>query len=333
METAAEDVKADKAMNAASHAIEPAATAVAALAKVTPGYEFKFAQLRKFVGMTDREAQWLSEFCARNRISVVLRSRAEESIAWIKKGAMLKPSWIKSKGVTWADVAYLGYDQRDVGRVIMRKPPPLGEFEASLGRKGIVRGNPEYQTAVERWTERNSTYAKEIKQMKGWNKQGGLKGKWPWQESGIDPHIQADHIKHYKFRLRPDHFDKHALVPEVLNPHTGRWGSITGDIDLVSVHKANGSSFTQKEYVQILKELANSPLQIQHPDSTVWIKNGEFWFKQKEDYLASKGNVQFGPDGKIRSVQFNKHLSAPESWTQFAYRIVWDGGYKVGPGQ
>ena len=248
---------------------------------------------------------------------------------------MLKPSWIKSKGVTWADVKYLGYSDKDVGRVVMRKPPPLGQFEARLTSPplNLTKGSPEYATAIERWTERNSTYAKEIKQMNAWNKQGDLKGKWPFQESAIDPRIQADHYKDYKFRLRPDKFDAEALVPEIFNPKTGKFGSITGDIDLVSVTKADGTSFTQEEYVKILKKLAKSPLGIQHPDSTVWIKNGEFWFKQKEDYLASKGNVQFGGDGKIRSVQFNQALSDPTRWTPFKYRIVWDGGYKVGPGQ
>ena len=336
VETAAEYAKADEALNAAGHAIVPAATGVAELAKVTSGYQFKLAQLRKYVGMTEAEAKWLADFCEKHRINVVLRSRAEESIRWIsEKGAMLKPSWIKSKGVTWADVKYLGYSDKDVGRVVMRKPPPLGQFEARLTSPplNLTKGSPEYATAIERWTERNSTYAKEIKQMNAWNKQGDLKGKWPFQESAIDPRIQADHYKDYKFRLRPDKFDAEALVPEIFNPKTGKFGSITGDIDLVSVTKADGTSFTQEEYVKILKKLAKSPLGIQHPDSTVWIKNGEFWFKQKEDYLASKGNVQFGGDGKIRSVQFNQALSDPTRWTPFKYRIVWDGGYKVGPGQ
>ena len=332
-EEAATTAKTAEELEAASKAIEPAETAVKALEDVTPGYPFTVAQMGKFFGMTAEEVQWLSDFTNTKKISVVLRSRAEESIEWIKKGAMLKPSWIKSKNVTWADVEFLGYHEKDVGRVVMRKPPPLGEFQSSLAGKGISEGTPQYENAIERWQTRTDTYSKEIKQMEGWNEAKTIKGKWPWQESSVDPAIQKDQIKAYKFRLRPDEFDASAQVPEVFNPVTKEWGSVTGDIDLVAVTKADGSSFTQEEYVKILKELASSPLGIQHPDSTVWVKDGKFWFKAKEDYLASKGNVQFGPDGKYRSVQFNQALSKPESWSQFAYRIIWDEGYQVGPGQ
>jgi Calx-beta domain len=332
-ESAALYAKAGAALDAVSEAIEPAATAVKALAEGVPGYEFTVAQLRKFVGMSADEAEWLSKFTAERKISVVLRSRAEESIEWIKKGAMLKPSWVKSKNVTWLDREFLGYSEKDIGRVVMKKMPPLGELQAKLAAKGLAEGTPEYENVILRWQERNSTYAKEIKQMKAWNNADTIKGKWPWQESGVDPSVQADEIKAYKFRLRPDAHDPEALVPEVFNPVTKRFGSITGDIDLVAVTKADGSSFTQEEYVKVLKELADSPLGVQHPDSTVWVKDGEFWFDKKKDYLASDGNVQFGPDGKARSVAFDELHSEPESWSQFAYRIIWKGGYQVGPGQ
>jgi hypothetical protein len=332
-ETAALYAKAGAALDAVSEAIEPATTAIKGLAEAVPGYEFTVAQLRKFIGMSADEAEWLSNFTAERKISVVLRSRAEESIEWIKKGAMLKPSWIKSKNVTWLDRQFLGYSEKDIGRVVMKKMPPLGELQAKLAAQGLAEGTPEYENVILRWQERNSTYAKEIKQMKAWNNADTIKGKWPWQESGVDPSVQADQIKDYKFRLRPDANDPDALVPEVFNPVTKRFGSITGDIDLVAVTKADGSSFSQEEYVKVLRELAESPLGIQHPDSTVWIKDGEFWFDKKKDYLASDGNVQFGPDGKARSVAFDEPLSNPESWSQFAYRIVWKGGFQVGPGQ
>jgi hypothetical protein len=326
--------KAGEALQGASRAIEPATNAVRALGEITPGYRFTVEQLKRFVGMSKDEVEWLAEFTKTRELSVVLRSRAEESIAWVREhGAVLKPSWIKSKNVTWADVEFLGYSARDVGRVVMRKPPPFAELEARLAGKSISKGSPEYINAVERWQTREDTFAKEIKQMKEWDAQGEIKGKWPWQESGVDPKVQSDEIKDFKFRLGKDEFDGNAKVPEVFNHKTGKWASITGDIDLVSVTKADGSALSQEEYVKVLKELADSPLGIQHPDSTVWIKDGKFWFKQKEEYLISKGNVQFGPDGVPRSVSFNQALSDPEKWTKFLYRIVWDGGYGVGPGQ
>lgn len=40
----------------------------------------------------------------------------------------------------------------------------------------------------------------------------------------------------------------------------------------------------------------------------------------------------YGPDGRVRSVEFNEKLSDPVSWTKLAYRIIWNGGYQAGGG-
>lgn len=85
--------------------------------------------------------------------------------------------------------------------------------------------------------------------------------------------------------------------------------------------------------MQILKELRNSPLGSQHPESATWTKDGKFWVDAKKSYLVDEDLVQAGPDGVFRAVKFNEKLSDPESWTKLAYRIFWEGGYKVGPGQ
>ncbi len=330
---AARYAKTAKALEAVSETIEPAETAIRGLAEAADGYEPTVNQLRKFIGMDAKEASWLGKFTKERKLSVVLRSRAEESLEWIKKGAMLKPSWIKSKNVTWLDVEFFGYSPKDVGRVVMRKLPGKAAIEAELEVRGVREGSAEYKAAIERWTERDSTYTKEIHQMEEWNRQKNIKGKWPWKESGVDPKLQADQIKDYKFRLGADEHDPHSLVPEVYDPDTAKWGSITGDIDLVAVTKADGTSLSAEEYVKVLKELAHSPLQIQHPDSTVWVYDNKFWFSKKQDYLNAKGNVQFGADGKARLVSFNEAASDPSTWTPFNYRIFWNDGLSVGPGQ
>jgi hypothetical protein len=215
----------------------------------------------------------------------------------------------------------------------MKKLRPLREVRGALFKAGIAEGSPEYEEVVARWTERDSTYTHEIGEMDKWNKAKLAKGKWPWGESSIDPTLQTDEPKDYGFRLEADEHDSEALVPEFKDPKTGRWGPITGDIDLVSVTHADGSSLSAAEYVQVLKQLANSPLGIQHPDSTVWVLDKEFWFPKKAAYLESSGNVEFGADGDARKVLFNEPASNPTTWTPFSYRIVWDRGYAVGPGQ
>ena len=100
-------------LEGALKAIEPAAEALGELSKtVTPGLWFTTEHLQKLFGITAKEAEWLAKFTAENKISVVLRSRAAESIEWINnKGALLKPYWIKAKNVNWADVEYFGFNE------------------------------------------------------------------------------------------------------------------------------------------------------------------------------------------------------------------------------
>jgi Calx-beta domain len=330
---AAETTKTTEELEALSQTWEPAEDAVKGLEEAADGYEFSVAQLRKFIGMTVKEIEWLKDFVKTRKLSVVLRSRAEESIEWLKKGGFLKPSLIKSKNVSWLDFEFLGYSKSDIGRVVMKKLPPLREIRAQLLGRGIAEGSPQYENVVERWVERKGTYAHEIEEMQQWNRAKQAKGKWPWQDSAVDPTLQLDEEKNYGFRLGHDEFDHNALVPEFQDPVTKRWGPITGDIDLVSVTHADGSSLTASEYVQVLKELAKSPLGIQHPDSTVWVYKDKFWFPKKAAYLESKGNVEFGADGDPRKVTFNAAASATDTWTPFKYRTVWNRGYAVGPGQ
>jgi hypothetical protein len=318
---------------AASSKIEPAVNALKALKDVLPGYRFTIPELQKFFGVSATEADWLSEFTKAKKISVVFRSRAEESIEWLKKGAMLKPYWVKAKNVSWLDVQWLGYKAEDVGRVVMREPPSLAYVEADLAENGVTAGTTEYQEVIERWQERKSNYLKELHEMEKWNKARDIKGKWPWQENGVDPTVQADESFRYKFRLVKDAHDPGALVPEIFNPQTKKWGSITGDIDLIAITKADGAALSDAEHVKILKELRTSPFGSQHPESLTWTKGDKFWFDKKKSYLTDEDLVQAGPDGVFRSVKFNEKLSDPENWTKLNYRVFWNGGYATGTGQ
>ena len=143
--------------------------------------------------------------------------------------------------------------------------------------------------------------------------------------------MQADETFVHRFRLLPENG---GVAPQIYVPGKG-WKYITGDIDLIAITKADGSALTDVAHVGILKRLRNSIVGTQHPESATWIMKGKFWFKQKLDYLTNDGEcclAQFGPDGKVRAVEFNEKLSDPEKWTKAAYRIFWNGGYQAPAG-
>ena len=310
-----------------------ATRAVRALAGVRPGYVFKLDELAKIYGVSVKEAQTMIQIAKEKGVAIVFRSRASESIAFIEKGlAVLKPYWIKSKNVNWVDVQYLGYREAEIGKVVIRQPPLFATVKARMAKKGIKRGTPEYQAIVERYEVRYGESKGEWREMQKWHKKGKVKGKWPWEENGVDPRVQADEVADYRFKLFPENG---ALVPKVYVPGKG-WKFITGDIDLIALTKPNGSALTDIEHVGVLKRLRSSIVGSQHPESATWVKKGQFWFKAKRNYLTNDGEccmAQVGPDGKIRAVEFNEKLSEPEKWTKLKYRIYWNGGYQVGPGQ
>ena len=322
--------KVTDALNLTLKAFEPIRAAVLALGKVVkPGYWFTEDQMASLFGVSDRESGLISALTKRLGISVVLRSRASEAIKFIEDGvAVMKPYWIKTKNVSSVDVQALGYPESQVGKVVIRPPVSIAQCEANMLKAGYTRGSVQWQEGLARRLTRIKEYNGEYKQMLKWNKAKKVKGKWPWGENGVDPKVQADVYSTYRFQLATQ---DGSIVPQIYVD--GGWKFITGDIDLIAITKANGSALSDVEHVAVLKQLATI-IGTQHPESATWINDGKFWFKAKENYLTNEGAcclAQYGPDGIIRAVQFNAALSDPTSWTKLAYRIVWNGGYQVGP--
>lgn len=323
--------KVETTLNATVKALEPARAAVYALGKVVrPGYWFTKEQMASIFGVSSRESSLLSALTERLGISVVLRSRASESIKFIEEGlAVMKPYWIKTKNVSQLDADFLGYHASEIGKVVIRPPAPLRTVEANMRNAGLDPADPEWEEVLSRLKTRTKEYHGEYKQMQKWAKAGKVKGKWPWGENGVNPSLQADQYSTYRFRLNTQ---GGAVVPEIWAD--GGWKFITGDIDLIAITKANGSALSDTEHVAILKQLA-TVLGTQHPESATWVNDGKFWFKAKENYLTNEGEcclAQYGPDGKVRAVEFDSKLSDPTNWTKLNYRIFWKGGFQAGPG-
>lgn len=330
--------KVSARLNGVVRRVTAARTAARALQAVEPGFEFTVTQMAKLYGVSAAEARRLLAYTRTHGISIVLRSRAQESIKFLNRGlAVVKPYWIKAKNVNEIDHLYLGYRKADVGKVVMRsKLPRKKDVVAALKKAGVKEGDVLYKEVLDRLKTRLKEQRGELREMRKWDKDGKVKGKWPWEDNGVDPRVQADEVKSYKFRLarHPDPKKGPDYLPKVYVPGEG-WRFITGDIDLIALTRANGSALTTVEHVAHLKAL-KTLLGTQHPESATWVNKGKFWFNAKRNYLTNDGQcclAQFGPDGKIRAVKFNEKLSEPEKWTKLRYRIYWDGAYQAGLGQ
>jgi hypothetical protein len=309
--------------------------------KIKPGYLFGFDQLGDLFGLSVKQGKKLAAYARKNRLIIVARSRAAESLKWIADGARLKPQWIKLKTVNAYDVKYLGYREKDIGRLIVKTPPPQAEFLSQLAQKGLGPGDIEYEKALSRWTKRTEEFANTgdgyVQQMQEWNKAGEVKGKWPWSENGVDPSIASDETYTAGFQLRKE-FDENGVehfVVEVDPRGQGAGGvkgfeSVTGDVDLIKITRADGTALTDEEHVRILREMRADPdLDFQHPETSTWTDvDGSFDFPEKRRQLIDDGQIQveFGPDGRARAVKFDTKSS--DFTDRFNYRSVFEGGYQ-----
>jgi len=242
--------------------------------------------------------------------------------------------------VNWTDVQYLGYPEGDVGRLVIRKPSGWSEVAAKLNAEGIKPSDVAWKEVRLRWQQRFDEFGGEVKEMQKWHAKGEVKGKWPWQENGIDPSLQLDEEFPAGFRLRPSGRSGEYVV-EIFNPTTAEWASVTGDVDLIALTNADGTALSSARHVALLKEMRGGPVGAMHPESATWIKARKWWFKAKENYLANVNELtgkaqcclaQIGADGQARAVMWNKKLSEVINRTKETYRLWWDGGHIAPPG-
>ncbi len=282
--------------------------------------------------MSRKQAEYLARLCKKNGILVAARSRASESLTWISKGAYVKPEFIKIKNVNHYDVEYLGYSEKNIGRVVIRKNIPSEDaVRTALQNNGITD-----QATIDAVLERRAQRAEELatddpgyaKQLEGYaNTREDVPTKFNWNDNGLDPaDAQSNKTTNVKYQVKDEPAGSGDLVLEV-SPEGGKgFNSVTGDIDLVSITYANGTPLSAADHQRLLQELRGPPMFIQHPETATWTKKGQFDFDKKHDELSKDDPVQFGADGKARQVKYIKEHSYFGSNSQ--YTVAWDGGYR-----
>lgn len=300
---------------------------------IQPGFVFTEKHMTRIFGISAKENGKIALYAKAKKISITLRSRAKQSIKFLEEGkAVLKPYWVKTKNVNQLDVDWLGYHADDIGSVVCRRPISEKTLLDRLRKRGVKPGTPQWEDIRERWKTRKKEWDGEFREMTQWDEAKGVKGKWPWEDNGVDPKLQADESRRYGFKLVYDK-KKNQYVPQIRD--RGKWKFITGDIDLIAITKADGTALEAADHVSILKDL-RVLMGAQHPESATWInKAGDFWFTAKRNYLLNDGEcclAQYGIDGLVRAVKFNEALSAPWRWKNLNYRIRWFGAYQEAPG-
>jgi len=316
-----------------------AAQGIKALDAVQAGFEFTNTQLAKMVGLTPEQSAWLRQFCKENKVIITLRSRAYQAIKWVEDyGAVLKPEWIKLKTINWYD-RYLGVNTNQIGKVlIMDRLPNVDEVYATLRRFGVRENSGEWNNALLNYANRIHEYSSNepglVKWIESQAREGTVTERFNVADNGLDATDLPSSVLPKKIKFHLVNNGDGTLTPEIYA--RGRFRFFTGDIDLTSIADITGKALSDSRMKQILLQLRDGPIGIQHPAAATWqAPNGDFLFDLKEKYLynAGKPQVQFAPDGIARAVVFNKNLNDNLQAFNFFndrnnYYIWWDGGYE-----
>jgi hypothetical protein len=335
-----------------------ATSAITKISELVPGMRLGYEQLLKLYGLSREQVDFLRQFAVDNKLLITVRGRASSSVDWLAgkvvngvkyAGAVLKPEQIKIKTVSWLDTEVLGYRASDLGRVILRKPITGAELQANLRARGITStvidaatgqevANPVWQDAFKLLNQRVNEYTHArggfVSGSGGYYRdltdaaaEGKITLRWNLAENAVDPTIAKNGYTTYKFRL----FDEGGgnLVPEFFAG--GKWRCVTGDVDFLSMARANATPIDASSRVKLYSALAgNNPINMLHPAADTWTSVKSFWFPAKQNEFARAGMVpEFDPDGNVRTVLYDPKLSywiSPE-----VYRPVFFGSYVPPP--
>jgi hypothetical protein len=302
------------------------------------GTELSPGEIENLYGVTAAEIEVYKKLATQYGYLLTIRSRHASSIRWIEKfGAMLKPEAIKIKSVSELDVK-LGYRLEDLGSIVFKKPEVLKtlpegasgiEVEAAIKQfvrsKGFDPTKRDYMEAVKRVEKRIKEWDKHAAEYQTFNEQGHIKTDFNYTGNGItDTRSVSEKEKLTGFRMKETSPGSDEFVIELLDPKTGKYKRVTGDIDPIAFTHVDGTPLTEAEHKELVDALMNSPVGAEHPESATYTEGGlDFILDQ---FKPGEPGLQIGPDGaRPRVVRFDKKRSY---WVnERDYRLHWEGGF------
>lgn len=288
-------------------------------------------QLRTVWGLTKTQVDNLLTLARDKGLLITVRARNPLSIKWIDEAqAVLKPESIKLKNVDDIDWKYLGYDQADEGRVILKRPIDEATFEANIAGAAPAEqaaARIRYAERTEEWLNPKPGFAGDLI---GADADGLINVGFNYRDNFAEhlregiPHV----IDMRRFELRPvgGRTDEWEVL---VGDRAGELRPVTGDSDLVTITKADGGHLSVEERLDIYQQLQGMPgVTIPHPESGTWVAAGDAkrWAVLGKHFPGGEPLVQIAPDG-FHPVFIDPNYSYIDEVTGQA-RIYFVGGYK-----
>jgi hypothetical protein len=209
--------------------------------------------------------------------------------------------------------------------VVIHELPDAATVERRLRAAGFSSADGTWDAAMTRLAAREKE-RKYIEPLEALARKGEVTMHFNLAGNVMDPAALDAVATTYRFRLAAGPGgDK---IPQFFV--SGRWRSITGDVDFLQITHANGKPLNVAERADVYRTFSSSPVGMLHGESATWQDSAsqEFSFPAKINEFVRAGTViQFGPDGEARAVQFVKDVSAFKDPTN--YYVQWKGGFAL----
>ncbi len=295
--------------------------------RLKPGFVADFEALEVLYGLTHAQARFMAVLAKTESILIAARSRGSGALKWIEDfKALVKPEWIKLKNVNHYDVQFLNYNAADLDRVVInRNLPTDAELTARLDAAGITDQGTRDQV-FKRLESRNKELTTDEPGYAKWIEANAAAGneietKFNWGDNGLNPAATGKKTR-AKFVIAGEPPPGNLMVSVDGAPPR----PVTGDVDIVSLTKADGTPLDSTTHARILEILAGPPMYIQHPETSTWFMDGLFDFAKKHEELAKDLPIQFAPDGLARVIKYDRAKSFFQS--KLNYFVHWEGGYR-----
>ena len=291
--------------------------------------------LKRLYGLSTYQIKRVREYCAHNGIILAIRGRSARAAELIKKGiATAKNLVVKLKNVDPVDVQFLDYNAGDLNTVVWAEPISDKRFLHNLHRAKHLTAE-QYEIAENRFAARKAESRKKEYRDKihEWTLTKRITLMFDGASSGLGE-LDAERTVHRRFEAVQDRRIKdrvyERLMVGVKAGENARLARITQDVDAVAVLGGNGSVLPRPIAAKVMSHLMNF-LDIEHPDTLPWVKDGEFFFEAKTKLLADhlpggEALAVFDPSGGVRTAFINPHLSVYNPTTRGGF-LALDGAY------
>ena len=330
-------VSLEERAKVAQLATEAAAGGTKAATKLPVGVnllEYGKALIQRVYGLTEAQAEVLSDVAKEEDALIAVRSRNPESIEaesiW---GAANKPATIKIKTVDQVDIDLLGYPSTVTVNGVTGSSESLAVFRNPAQSAAYLKAHSAgvdpvlLQAAESRLASRTKEW-KEYEDLYAGYEKAGLPVEMNYAANGLGTTEPASGYNLRQFAMQSDGKGTSVLLMN----NGGKLVPITGDVDVVAITSTNGTLLSPEARLAIYETLQSADgIGMQHGETLSWLTGKDSQTKLLVDHVGPNAErlLVFDPVGGARTATIDAAHTLFNSPTMSLNGVWFVGAYKT----